>query len=300
MTSFSIHLPSDASLQEFPTNKISDFKVNIPSWPELEGDWEVAMTDLYYPASDAIRNVLEPAEFWVNEDEPLLLPKHLTPPPEIQARIEESYLRFGGNINRPGFVRYTIPADKYESPDQILLSKNNFSNHFSYEEKPGDLVEKHADKVLLFFDDDRKRTKLIINKHTSFKIRFGETLANLTGFIAHKDYGSGLHIAPRVWNSAWSSSSMYIYSPIVSPTIVGDVTAPLLRVVPVDYTPVRAAHVFAEFKRAHYVPLRSTRCNIIRILIYNEVGEKMQFKYGRVVVTLHFRPIIKNRDGLTL
>lgn len=65
MTLFSVHIASDASLQEFPSNITSDFRVNMPTWSELEGTWEVAMTDLYYPVHGKIQNVLEPVEFWV-------------------------------------------------------------------------------------------------------------------------------------------------------------------------------------------------------------------------------------------
>lgn len=81
---------------------------------------------------------------------------------------------------------------------------------------------------------------------------------------------------------------MYIYSPIVDPAKVGDTTAPGLHVIPADHTLVRALSLFAEFKRAHYVPLCTTRCNFICILIHNEAGAKMKFTSGRFVVMLIF------------
>lgn len=90
----------------------------------------------------------------------------------------------------------------------------------------------------------------------------------------------------------WSNSSMFIYSPIVDATTVGDVAAPLLNVVPVDHRPSYTGttcnymHLFAEVKRTHYVSLCTTKCNTTRILFYNETGEKMKFTSGRVVVTL--------------
>lgn len=72
------------------------------------------------------------------------------------------------------------------------------------------------------------------------------------------------------------------YSPIVDPMIARDRTAPLLWVVPVDHTQIRASSLFAEFERTHFVPLRTTRCNIFRIFIYNDVGEKGSSHQGEL------------------
>lgn len=77
------------------------------------------------------------------------------------------------------------------------------------------------------------------SNHFSFKTCFGEVLAGLLGFITGKEYGSGLHITPPIWNLGWSNSSMYVYSPIADSTIVGDVTAPLLLLVLIEHTLVR-------------------------------------------------------------
>lgn len=53
------------------------------------------------------------------------------------------------------------------------------------------------------------------------------------------------HLSPGAWKLSWVNTLMYIYSPIVSPTIVGYSTVPLLWVVLVDRTPVKASHMFA-------------------------------------------------------
>lgn len=88
---------------------------------------------------------------------------------------------------------------------------------------------------------------------------------------------------------------------MVDPTIVGDVTAPLLRVVAVDHKLVTTFSLFAEFKCSQYVPLRANKCNIICIFISIEkTGEKMKSTCRRFVVTLKFRPVVKGRDSLTL
>lgn len=44
-------------------------------------------------------------------------------------------------------VRPVVLPGKYESHNQILLPKDIFSIHFSYQEKPTDEVKKHTDKI---------------------------------------------------------------------------------------------------------------------------------------------------------
>lgn len=39
---------------------------------KLEGKWEDAMADLYYPVHSMIQNLLEPAEFWVRDRDTVL------------------------------------------------------------------------------------------------------------------------------------------------------------------------------------------------------------------------------------
>lgn len=58
----------------------------------------------------------------------------------------------------------TIQAGKYESHDRILLPKNNFSNHFSYEVKSGEKLKRHGAKMSLFYDKDHQHNKMIIKK----------------------------------------------------------------------------------------------------------------------------------------
>ena len=47
--SFYMVLTSDASLSQYPENKVTDFKMQLPSQLHLSKDWEVAMTRVIYP-----------------------------------------------------------------------------------------------------------------------------------------------------------------------------------------------------------------------------------------------------------
>ena len=51
VTQFYLHLPSNASLDKFPTNTLTEYRVCLPQTISLTGDWEVALTEIHYPHS---------------------------------------------------------------------------------------------------------------------------------------------------------------------------------------------------------------------------------------------------------
>ena len=50
MESFTIELVSNASLQHFPSNTLSSFTNFLPEQVNLDGQWEVAISEFSYPS----------------------------------------------------------------------------------------------------------------------------------------------------------------------------------------------------------------------------------------------------------
>ena len=48
---FYLHLPSNSSLDKFPNNTLTEYRVCLPQTVSLTGDWEVALTEIHYPHS---------------------------------------------------------------------------------------------------------------------------------------------------------------------------------------------------------------------------------------------------------
>ena len=48
---FYFHLPSNSSLDKFPNNTLTEYRVCLPQTVSLTGDWEVALTEIHYPHS---------------------------------------------------------------------------------------------------------------------------------------------------------------------------------------------------------------------------------------------------------
>lgn len=59
-TQFYLWLPSNSSMDVFPSNTLSEFRVRLPQSITLTDEWEVALTEIHYPHS--WKNV--PGDFW--------------------------------------------------------------------------------------------------------------------------------------------------------------------------------------------------------------------------------------------
>ena len=81
--------------------------------------------------------------------------------------------------------------------------------------------------------------------------------------------------------------SLYVYSGIVEPRIVGDKIAPLLRIVPI--TGRHGEMVTASFDHVQYIPVLSREFGTIETEIRDDTGRLVPFERGKVTVTMHFR-----------
>ena len=81
--------------------------------------------------------------------------------------------------------------------------------------------------------------------------------------------------------------SIYVYSSIVEPRIVGDKIAPLLRIVPI--TGRHGEMVTARFDHVQYIPVLSREFGSVETEIRDDTGRPVPFERGKVTVTLHFR-----------
>ena len=82
-------------------------------------------------------------------------------------------------------------------------------------------------------------------------------------------------------------NSLYVYCDASEAMPVGDIKAPLLRV-------VDAAGNFGDLihrlcSTPQYVPVSRKEFNILEIDIRDDTGRAVPFEFGKVVTTLHFR-----------
>jgi hypothetical protein len=84
--------------------------------------------------------------------------------------------------------------------------------------------------------------------------------------------------------------SIYVYSDIVENTRVGDVEAPLLRIIPVNNKKHWTTQ-YVEYQNIQYIPVSKKRIRHISIYLRSDTGEIIPFTTGRTIVTLDFRRV---------
>ena len=83
---------------------------------------------------------------------------------------------------------------------------------------------------------------------------------------------------------------MFVYSDVADYTYVGNITAPLLRIV--SYKQSKSStQSHQEFVNLHYVPLAKFYIDQVHIDIKDEIGRSVLFVGGKTLVKLHFKRI---------
>lgn len=119
------------------------------------------------------------------------------------------------------------------------------------------------------------------------------TLADMLG-IPHTFSGirgNGLK-GEVVWDTKRGLHTLYVYCSIVEHQLVGDASAPLLRVLPI--LGEHGQTLTHSFKNIHYLPAKGGQFQSIEVDIRDSMGELIPFDDGRVVVMLHLRKAIQS------
>ena len=81
--------------------------------------------------------------------------------------------------------------------------------------------------------------------------------------------------------------SLYVYTSIVEPRVVGDSVVPLLRIVPIEGK--HGDLVSKSFDNVQYVAVLHNEFTTIEVDIRDNTGRPVPFERGRTTVTFHFR-----------
>lgn len=181
----------------------------------------------------------------------------------------------GFDLNDGKELGRRIPPGFYESVPQILKAIT---------------IKDHENKIYFQYNPVTKRVR--INVKNNARVILHDGLAQMLGFdpceIASID--ENLEItedSPYVADPCAHYRVLMLYSDIVEPQVVGDVLAPLLRIV--NVTGKDGEVVSIQYDRPHYLPVSRKMIDTLEIVIRSHTGELMPFERGRTYVKLHFR-----------
>ena len=87
----------------------------------------------------------------------------------------------------------------------------------------------------------------------------------------------------QTWNGF---HDLYLYCDIAQAQYIGDVLAPLLRIVPVEGAD--GQHVNRSFLHPQYIPVDRKVFEMIEVNIRHDTGGSVPFESGKVLLTHHF------------
>ena len=137
--------------------------------------------------------------------------------------------------------------------------------------------------------------KISAQNEKQVRLLFPNQLGQILGLdqtMTENPIGNEQHIFKFNVDLHRSITGLFIYSDIADFTFVGDIIAPILRVVP--FNPVtKLVHVHKEFKNLHHVPVSKYVIDQVYISIKTETGSKVPFVTGKTMIKLRFRRKIK-------
>lgn len=278
MNSFYIHLPSNVK-DSFGKNTISNYITCLSSTLRFDGNWEVGLAEIIYKKSwynlntsqliavvDENGKVYSDKLFYIEEgynpDKKKLLLL-------INRKVLEICKILAKNLNPKGKLNETLV------PPSLFFS---FEKHRVFE-RPGQVANGRKLEILLPEELSNMLGVSTANAHLIGKniisnVEMEYEIIKDTK-INDVDMNAGIH-------------TFYVYSDIVKPSFVGDTYSKILRVVQVPN--VKFGDSVKEiFDTPHYYQLSSKEISSIEIDIKDDTNNPIKFRFGRVVVVLHFK-----------
>ena len=175
---------------------------------------------------------------------------------------------------------YSIPEGHYKTPDKLIQALNSlmvdaFSIHHLKRKRGFYRAGKYVEVRLPL---------------EGIEVELDWPLRALLGFKEKVISGREKITGEYPFDVKNSFYSLFIYSDIIQPQVVGDTHAKLLQVTP---APQRTNTIISHtFNPVQYVPLERNNFETIEISIRNSAGDLVPFTTGLSIVKLHFRPRI--------
>ena len=262
MDSFTVELVSNAPGELFPDNTFSSFTNFLPEQLNLEGQWEVAISEMSYPSM--YQNITEGYFKFCDE------------------KLSKSTSTY--NLE-PGL--YTSITDIVEAMNRLIQERNNHNETCKTVK-----VSRRTQKVLIMLAND---TSGLAFCSTDLGHIFGNNVGNEFGVLMK---GKGPHEPEFAYDIVRIHSLMF-YSDLVEYNIVGDTKAPLLRCFPFisklkggDIITTGQYMNYQSFSNLQFRPLLKNSFHSIHIDLRNTSHEKIPFvSVGITRLVLMFRKV---------
>jgi hypothetical protein len=253
---FVVDLVSNACMETYPNNTLSKFTNRLPCPLNLNGEWTVGIQEIFYPTSYSITS--KTVKFSLFYGGQYRLGKY-----EMTYNETDDVTEICMKIN--DVLKAAVPIINADYPPDFRTVEGKVALKAGWQ---------RGDKILPYFLDNE------------FLVTLGWTLeayAQHSESLFNSDHT--LLLAKNDPKSGIKSHLLFVYTDIVTEHFVGDHSARLLRVLPLQ-NDSKIANV--TFMKPFYYPVRLNRIENINILLCDENGSQIKFETGRVYISLHF------------
>ena len=138
----------------------------------------------------------------------------------------------------------------------------------------------------IHFSYDNLSRKVTVHLKNNAEVSLND-MAYMLGFTP-KQFISKTTTGNRQVDLGYGFHDLFVYCDLIQSQDVGDARVPLLRIVPVEGEV--GQRVSKSFVRPQYVPVSRKKFETMEVNIKQDRGESVPFEFGRVLLTLHFRP----------
>jgi len=265
MTHFYVTLRSDLANKP---GTIAKFTTTLPERIELEGDWEVGLSEISFPS---LRHNITREHHYLQiaRTRVPLRSGHCETVKDVLHEVTHAF-----NVYRR--ARNAAPVELRVVPSRAAAerSRRRRENGFYYVENIG--------RVGFYFAQN-------------IRLQFSSELAHILGFSPMAKYSSrGGNLVMGETKADVRSNRpykmVYVYADVIEPVVVGDSRVKLLRTVETNGSGSTDV-VHRVFSSPVYLPLQTKNFDSIEIHITSDVGESMPFLLGKSTVTLHFKRV---------
>ena len=269
-------LPSNASMKHYPSNTLASFTVELPQPIDLSaGEWEIGLSEIQFLKS------------WYNVQNGKII---------LQSNGRKALITIPAGYYHNGEDLFTtinrvLSMKSYEITNRVAFVYNKASRTCDIEIKGSEGLSIEMSRDLELALGYKCRIKNITNA-AMYSTRIGSRRVNIvigpnTHRCRYKKEADHLTIFGMYPIRLVSIYNLMVYTNIAQGGIVGDVEAPLLRVVPVEHE--HWTYQCTQFNSIQYLPLSQKHIRSISIYIYSDYGELVPFTDGKTIVTLDIR-----------
>lgn len=250
---------------------MTDFTTKLATTIELTNEWEVGLAEIMFPRS----------WYTISKDGLFI---------EVDYSRCNDKPKFEDHTNSiNNVVRMYINGGFYNSMED-LTQELNHAGYRTFSSSP-EFIEGLFSPPAFHYKSMAKR--MYVTLSAGMSVKFPPSLESILGLSPAQN---PMCNALREFTSIRGDLScdlqagihaLYVYCDLLQFTHVGDIKAPLLRVV--NSGGESGEVITRYYERPRYIPLQKKNFDTIQLIIRDDLGDKIQFESGKVLLTLHFR-----------